>query len=525
MNKCTLFILLIFSLAARAQNVGVGTNTPHASAKLDVTSTNSGLLPPRMTQTERNAIASPAAGLIIYNTTSNSIEFYNGSTWYNFSDAVSNAVFASTPINKLLGGAGSETLYSMQQTADGGYIMAGTSSSSNTGTLSGITNHGLTDAWIIKLNGSGKLQWQKLLGGSGYDVPKSIQQTKDGGYAIAGTSYSSNTGTLTGVTTNGSQDVWIIKLDGSGNLQWQKLFGGSQPDIGTSIRQTIDGGYIVSAETASSNSGTLTGLFPNGNGGDAWIFKLDATGNLQWQKLFGGSLENHANMIQQSSDGGYIIAGYTYSSNTGTLAGVTSNGLSDYWIMKIDGSGNIQWQKLLGGSDEDHAYSIRQTSDGGYIIAGSSASSNTGTLTGLNSNGLNDYWIVKLNTSGTLQWQKLLGGSEDDIANCIYETTDGGYIIAGNTYSSNTGTLTNVTSNGSFDYWIMKMDVSGGLQWQRLLGGSAADNAQFIQQTSDGAYIVGGTSSSANTGTLSGVASYGTGDVWILKIDQLGNPL
>jgi hypothetical protein len=223
MKPIFLMVFAAVSLLTSAQNVGVGTNTPQASAKLDVTSTSSGFLPPRMTQTERNAITAPAAGLMIYNTTSNAIEFYNGTSWYNISDAITNALYAAYPINKLVGGNSTDQIFSVKQTTDAGYIFAGQSSSTNNGTLAGVISNGQTDAWVIKLSGSGTLRWQKLLGGSVFDMINSIQPTTDGGYIVAGYTNSSNTGTLSGITSNGGGDYWIIKLDGAGNVSWQKL--------------------------------------------------------------------------------------------------------------------------------------------------------------------------------------------------------------------------------------------------------------------------------------------------------------
>jgi hypothetical protein len=188
---------------------------------------------------------------------------------------------------------------------------------------------------------------------------------------------------------------------------------------------------------------------------------LDNNGNVVWQKLLGGNVNDYAISGQQTIDGGFIVAGYSNSSNTGTLTGLTNNGSEDYWILKLDDSGNITWQKLLGGSAGDFCNSIQQTSDRSFIVAGYALSSNTGTLIGITSNGSQDYWIIRLDESGVIVWQKLLGGSGGDFAHSIYPLSGGSLIIAGETNSSNTGTLSGLINNGLTDYWILKLDGGG----------------------------------------------------------------
>jgi len=379
--------------------------------------------------------------------------------------------------NKTFGGSNWDQAYSIQQTEDGGYIVAGYTSS-NDGYVSG--NHGSYDAWIVKLNDNGELQWQKCLGGSDDDYAQSIQQTEDGGYIVAGTT-ESNDGDVSG--NHGNYDSWIVKLDETGNIQWQRCLGGSSSDYAQSIQQTNDGGYIVAGYT-TSNDGDVSG---NHGSCDYWIVKLNSSGNIVWQKCLGGSKSDCAQSIQQTNDGGYIVAGYT-TSNNGDVSGNHHYNYKDYWIVKLDGLLNIQWQKCLGGSDDDEAYSIQQTFDGGYIIAGFTES-NDGDVSGNHAKYKNDYWVVKLNETGNIQWQKCLGGSENDYAQGIQQTNDGGYIVAGQT-SSNDGDV--FGNHGGYDYWIVKLDETGNIQWHKCLGGSSGDCAQSIQQTSDGGYIVAG---------------------------------
>jgi hypothetical protein len=509
-----LFCLLstCFSIIGIDAQVGIGTTSPNSSAQLDVNSINKGFLPPRMTQAQRDVIVNPSPGLIIFNTTTGHLEFFSGQGW--------GAVTFSQPnIKRLLGGNVEDVPYTGIQTVDGGYIIAGSSQSSNTGDLTGATNNGSDDAWIVKLNATGAIQWHRLLGGLASDIARSIQQTTDGGYIVAGNSSSSNTGTLTGITNNGQSDGWLIKLDGNGNVQWQKLFGGVIFDALSDIKVTFDGGYIICGNALSSNNGTLAGITNNG-AGDCWILRLDNGGNLQWQRLYGGNQIDNSLSIQITTDYGFIVAGYSLSSNTGTLAGYINNGTSDGWIMKLDSSGNVQWQRLMGGTTDETLNSVQQTTDNGYIVTGSSASSFGGFI---NNGGL-DGWILKLDNSGTIQWQKLLGGSAFDQLFNIQLTSEGRYIVAGQSQSSNSGTLTGLTNNGGADYWILKFDEFGILQWQKLLGGSTHDEARSINLTADGVFIVTGYSLSSNTGNLTGLNNNGGRDYWILKLDRYGNP-
>ena len=400
---------------------------------------------------------------------------------------------------KSLGGSYGDFATSIQQTTDGGYIVAGYSYSND----GDVTDHrgleGWADFWVVKLDNTGDIEWEKSLGGSDHDFGNSIQQTTDGGYIVAGSS-SSNDGDVTGY--HGRSDYWIVKLDSTGNIEWQKSLGGSDDDEAYSIQQTTDGGYIV-AGGSWSNDGDVTG---NHGNVDFWIVKLDITGNIQWQKSLGSSTHDGASSIQQTTDGGYIVAGSS-TSNNGDVSG--NHGSDDFWIVKLDNTGNIEWQKSLGGSSLDKVSSIQQTTDGGYIVAGGS-SSNDGDVTG--NHGDRDYWIVKLNSTGDIDWQKSLGGSGIDWATTIQQTTDGGYIVAGFSESNN-GDVTGNHGNG--DYWIVKLDSTGNIQWQKALGGSGQDAAYSIQQTTDGGYVVAGYSESFD-GDVSG--NHGISDFWIVKL-------
>ncbi len=405
---------------------------------------------------------------------------------------------------KSLGGSGDDIAYCIQQTSDGGYIVAGYGYG-NGGDITG--NHGGYDYWIVKLTSSGLIQWQKSLGGSNWEFAYSIVQTTDSGYIVAGYSQSTD-GNVT--YNNGLADFWIVKLSNSGNLQWQKSFGGSQNDIANSIIQTTDGGYII-AGSSTSNDGDVFGHHGSTDFADFWIVKINDTGVIQWQKSLGGSNNEEAYSIKQTFDGGYIVTGYT-TSNDGDVIGY--HGFSDRWVIKLSSSGDIQWQKCLGGAIDERGLCIQQTIDGGYIVTGAS-NSNDGDVSG-NQGGL-DFWVVKLSSIGDIQWQKCLGGTNDDGSASIQQTSDGGYITAGMTESNNEDVAGNHGIVGSDDYWVVKMTSKGDIQWQKCLGGNNIDEALSIKQTYDKGYIVAGFSKS-NDGNVTG--NHGNYDYWIVKLES-----
>jgi hypothetical protein len=265
----------------------------------------------------------------------------------------------SQPIvwQKTFGGNGDDGAYSIQQTNDGGYIVVGYTSSF------GVENW---DIYVIKLDANGNKVWEKTFGGSGWDDAYSIQQTDDGGYIVAGVTYSFGTG---------GYDVYIIKLDANGNKLWETTYGGSIDDYAFSIQQTTDGGYIVAGYTNSFGAGKS----------DIYIIKLDSKGNKIWQKIYGGSEDDVASSIQQTTDRGFVVAGYTESFGAGRR---------DVYVIKLDAYGNKIWEKTFGGSDWDCAYSIQQTSDGGYIVAGET-----------NSFGAGDYnvYVIKFDENGNTE--------------------------------------------------------------------------------------------------------------------------
>lgn len=394
--------------------------------------------------------------------------------------------------------------WKMEQTNDGGFIIAGIKATADNHKAGKYGEKG--DYCIAKIDKKGKLEWQKALGDYESQGVAAITITSDNGYILISTN----------LTQYRDLEKWIIKLDKKGEIQWKKAIENWVSDIqqvsdggynwASDIQQTSDGGYIITGKTMSVSEWET-------RRDDYWVAKLDAKGDLAWQKVYGGSEFDVANSIEQTLDGGYIIAGYTGSSDGDVSNKIGGKYNLDYWIVKLNKDGNIQWEKTYGGTNEDIANSIQQTKDGGYIVAGSSKSRDGDITNGYDDDTYADYWVVKLDGNGEKQWQKNYGGAHSDYANSIQQTRDGGYIIAGWS-NSNTGDKPDSYS-GKPDYWIVKTDKEGILQWQKTLGGTERDEATFIRQTKDGGYLVAGNSGS-NDGDVD--TSKGTQNVWVVKL-------
>jgi predicted secreted protein len=308
--------------------------------------------------------------------------------------------------NKTYGGSLAESENAMVQTSDGGYALAGSTTSFGAGSM---------DAWLVKTDTAGNMQWNKTYGGTGMDMGVSVFQTSDGGYA------------LTGFTTSfgaGGMDVWLVKTDTAGNMQWNKTYGGTGTDYGFSVVQTSDGGYAVAGPTTSFGAG----------GQDVWLVKTDAAGNMQWNKTYGGPLAEWMDQMILTVDGGYAIAGNTKSWGAGG---------QDVWLVKTDAAGNMQWNKTYGGTGTDDGFHMMQTVDGGYAIIGSTNSFGAGD---------NDVWLIKTDASGNMQWNQTYGGTGGDFGYSLVATSDGGYAIAG---------YTNSLGAGGNDFYVVKTDESG----------------------------------------------------------------
>jgi len=388
---------------------------------------------------------------------------------------------------KSLGGNQYDAPYCVIQTADGGYIVAGETSSTD-GDVTGIhtTSYGgaFADIWVVKLSNNGSIEWKKCFGGSSNDRAYSMAQTTDGGYVIAGETWSVD-GDATG--NNNGISAWLLKIDGTGNLLWQKTYGGYGVDVFNCIRLTTDGGFIV-AGTTDSNDGDVKNIH---GGTEYWVLKLDAAGNIQWNKCYGGNRQDGATCIQQTTDGGYIVCG-TNTSSTGDVTGYSdeyayggtqaARYVPDAWIIKLSSAGILKWQHVYGSSGYEEANSIVQANDGGYVFTGYTTSNNS-------SGGI---WNVKLSNTGGMIWQKNFGGDLTlQKGFCIYKTKDGGYIIGAEAVPNPLKSANNLSCNndGLQDAWFVKTDADGNLTWQQTYGSNGNDFRPSVQETSDGGYI------------------------------------
>ncbi|MBU1821505.1 MAG: PKD domain-containing protein, partial [Bacteroidetes bacterium] len=412
--------------------------------------------------------------------------------------------------DKTLGGNDSDVLRSLLQTADGGYLLGGNSVSGISGEKS-EASRGIVDYWLVRLDKNGNKLWDKSLGGSGSDVALSLAQTVDGGYVLGGVSNSVKSGEKS-EDSRGGIDYWVVKLDANGNKLWDKTIGGSGNEILWSLVQTSDGGYVLGGGSESGKSGEKS---EDSRGGqDYWVVKLDAEGNVLWDRTLGGSLFDDLKSIQQTTDGGYMLGGTSISGISGEKS-EASRGSADYWVVKLDANGNKLWDKTLGGNSGEGFTSLRQTTDGGYVLGGTSPSNISGDKSEVSRNSY-DYWVVKLDGEGNKLWDKTLGGGGDDYLRSIQQTTDGGYVLGGESQHS-IGWDKSEASRGNSDYWVVKLDANGTKQWDKTLGGNNEDFLYSLQQTTDGGYVLGGYSNSAISGDKS-EASQGSYDYWVVKL-------
>lgn len=392
-------------------------------------------------------------------------------------------VSATPAFQRMFGGNNDDAAYSISKTSDGGYVVAGYSESTD---LPFLINHGESDCYIVKLDSNGNLEWQKLHGSVNDDVAHSIQQTDDGGYIVAG---------YWEVIAGDEDDYYVLKLNASGNRSWERACGGGSYDKAYACQQTTDGGYIVGGISYSSDIPGLT----NSGKSDCYIVKLFSDGVTSWEVMFGGNGIDSAFSLELTDDGGYVIAGITESTD---IPGFTHKGFGDFYVAKLDSSGNLSWQKMFGGNGMDYIFSIQQTADGGYVAAGRTGSTD---IPGLPNSGSNGY-VVKLDSNGDISWQKII---DTGAILSIKQTSGGGYVVAGRTSGS-------VLGMPSAQYHIMELEANGNTSWEKTYGGSDDDYPDSILTIAGGGYIVAGYSSSTD---IPGATNNGGTDCYIIKLD------
>lgn len=409
------------------------------------------------------------------------------------------------------GGNANDYISAFAETRDHGFIIGGSSTSSAGGDKS-QNGFGGFDYWIVKIDSLGAFQWDKTFGGSAGDNLFALEQTNDGGYIIGGYSQSGISGNKN-VALKGVMDYWIIKTDSSGNVQWQKDFGGSGVDLLYDLHQTSDKGYIMGGYSSSGISGDKTQALKGTQ--DYWVVKTDSMGNLMWEKDFGGTSVNALHSLRQTTDGGYILGGTSNSGVGGDKTQITV-GLQDYWIVKIDAAGIKLWDADFGGTASDALWSLKETDDKGFILAGLSMSPAGGDKT-QDTIGGQDYWMVKTDSAGNKIWDRDFGGAGDEqqLGNVI-QTNDGGFMLSGLSASDAGGDKSedNITPNQS---WIVKTDALGIKEWDKtLLIDGKVDNGYAIQ-TAEGCYTIGNDNNGSVAYEKSQLSWNNSPDYWIVK--------
>jgi len=404
------------------------------------------------------------------------------------------------------GGSKNDGAQSITYTNDGGYAILGYTQS-NDGDITDKPQEGY-DYWVLKFDSSNTLQWSKTYGGSADDRGNKITQTQDGGYAILGYTYSNDQD----ITINsGLQDYWLAKLDATGNISWQESFGYAGLDNGISFTQTADNGYLLVGAldvTASGGAGNTRTHNSQHAGGDYWAIKLDSSGSIQWSKYYGGSFTDTPYDVVQTEDNGYIIVG---SSDSNDVDVSNNKGEYDFWVIKISETGELLWEKTYGGTQIDEARSIAATNDGNFIIVGDTRSNDLDISQNF---GGADVWVIKTSPLGELIWEKSFGGSSFDVSRSIKTTQDNGFLISGQSRSSE-GDLTN--NQGQNDAWVFKINSQGSLIWQKSFGGSNVDYALDAIELNDNSVISVGESES-NDGDI--IENKGFNDVLLIKINE-----
>lgn len=430
------------------------------------------------------------------------------------------------------GGKHAEFLYDAIPTPDYGFLLAGSSISNKNGNKS-EANKGDLDYWVWKMDEKGTAEWQKSFGGNGVDLLQSVRITTDGGFILAGTS-SSNLSADKKEACKGQEDFWIIKLDAKGKELWQRTIGGSGQEKLLSIAQTKDGGFILGG-TSSSNASEPDekgivdkyGKSEDSRGSlDYWVVKLDTKGEIQWQKTLGGKYVDELKSIEQTLDEGYILGGYSNSPESGDKA-QGNYGLGDYWIVKLDKEGNQLWQQTLGGDKDDNLFTLSQTKDGGFILGGNSNSGATNSKSKTNKNGT-DFWVLKLDKIGTIEWQETYNYGKLDVLTSVVENQDGTYLIGGYAQSeakSKGQTVKGIGSKiakdakdkeGINDYIALKIKATGEEIWTQTVGSKGDEVLKRLFETRDGGYILAGTSKGQISRDKN--SNIGGSDFWIVKL-------
>ncbi len=358
--------------------------------------------------------------------------------------------------NQTYGGNFSELAYALIQTTDNGFALAGSTRSYGAG---------MTDMWLVKTDSNGTIQWNRTYGGTTGEEAHNLLQTTDGSFVLAGNIKSYDNDTI-------NKSMWLVKTDSNGMMLWNQTFGETEYTYAEKLIQTEDGGFVIAGSTRSYD----------GNESDMCLLKTDENGLIQWNHTFGGRNREECHGLIKTNDNGFALAGSTRSYGVGE---------SDMWLVKTDANGGLQWNQTYGGALFDSAHNVIQTTDAGFALVGHTGSYGAGEY---------DMWLVRTDSSGMMLWNGTYGGTRRDYANVLIQTEDGGFLLAGNTRSYGAGMT---------DMWLVRTDSNGIEQYNRSYGGTEDESAYALLQTADDSFVIAGVTS-----------TYGAGgdDMWFVKI-------
>ncbi|QRR02503.1 T9SS type A sorting domain-containing protein [Dyadobacter sandarakinus] len=414
--------------------------------------------------------------------------------------------------DKTIGGNGGDYFQFISPASDGGYILGGSSDSEAGGDKS-EGSLGLSDYWIVKVATDGTRQWDKRYGGDQYDVLQVVRPTSDGGYILGGHSYTGANGDKSEPNHPPYEtDFWIVKINAEGTRQWDRTIGTEDNDELAAMIQTEDGGYLLGGRGPAGSSGDKTEPQPG-----FWIVKLSSEGSTEWDKTYFTTDElSTITCITKAAGGGYLLGGNTYSGST-VHKSENGRGNQDMWLIRIGEDGSRTWDKTIGSAGQDGLLAMQEITGGGLILAGSS----DGLASGDKSEGQKgrfDFWVIKLNADQTIQWDKTLGGSlpGSSTPSSIALTPDGGYLIAGSTTGLANADLSRDAAEE--DYWVVKLTSSGNKVWDKPMGGAGSDLGIKICNAPDGGYLVAGQSLSGVSGDKTAPGKGGDRDFWLVKL-------
>ena len=412
--------------------------------------------------------------------------------------------------NQRYGGTDLDNLTQVIQTLDGGYLLGGYSASGKSGDKS-QTKQGGYDYWVIKTDDAGNMLWEKTYGGSGNDYLINLVEIPDGRYLLSGSSESGKSGDKT-EGSQGGRDFWAIQIDYKGDIIWDHRFGGSGFEELRKVLLLPTGGYLLGGSSNSPVSGDKT---QNSRGGqDYWLLQITDQGQKLWDQRYGGNSNDFLEDLILNPDGSFLLGG---TSNSGRIGDKTqaSQGGSDYWVIKVNNTGEPLWNKRFGGSEPDNLFALARTATGNFLLAGHSNSGTSGNKTEAN-RGNQDYWLLRIDSTGEKIWDKTFGGRGQEELRSLTSTRDGGFVLGGTSFSGSGDDKTQ-SSRGNSDYWLVKTDSTGAAQWNYRFGGSGFDELRTALITREGGLILGGRSTSGVSGDKI-QPSRGNTDYWLIKL-------